>query len=111
LPSSEVAMNSLPPRCCLHHAYPARRATNPGAFVGTLVPESAAAARLRNHELRVVHERRTTSMTALQDWLSNRPVDPRNIKALICDAVRGLATDERERRPEPTVMGRGLERC
>ena len=50
-------------------------------------------------------------MTALQDWLSNRPVDPRNIKALICDAIRGLSADEREPFPQPMVMGPGLERC
>ena len=50
-------------------------------------------------------------MTALQDWLSDRPIDPRNLKALICDAIRGLSTDECEPLPEPTVMGRGLERC
>jgi hypothetical protein len=57
------------------------------------------------------HEQRTTSMTALQDWLSNRPVDPRSLKALICEAIRGLSTDEPEPLPEPTLMGRGLERC
>ena len=50
-------------------------------------------------------------MTALQDWLSYRPVDPRGLKTLICDVVRGLTTDEPETLPEPTLMGRGLERC
>jgi hypothetical protein len=50
-------------------------------------------------------------MTALQDWLSNRPVDPRNLKALVCEAIRAFATDEPESPPEPTLMGRGLERC
>ena len=50
-------------------------------------------------------------MTALQDWLSNRPVDPRSLKALICDAIRGFGADEPESGPEPTLMGRGLERC
>lgn len=50
-------------------------------------------------------------MTALQDWLSNRPMDPRNIRAMICDAIRGLSTDEPESLSEPTLMGRGLERC
>jgi len=49
-------------------------------------------------------------MTALQDWLSIRPVDPRNLKTLIRDAIRGLGTDE-PASDEPTVMGRGLERC
>jgi hypothetical protein len=50
-------------------------------------------------------------MTALQDWLSYRPVDPRGLKALICDAFRGNTSDEPETDSEPTVMGRGLERC
>lgn len=50
-------------------------------------------------------------MTALQDWLSDRPMDPRNIKDLICDAIRGFSGDEPESLSEPTLMGRGLERC
>ncbi|HYJ56088.1 MAG TPA: hypothetical protein VEX40_11350 [Mycobacterium sp.] len=50
-------------------------------------------------------------MTALQDWLSISPVDPRSIKAVICDAWRGLTTDESEPIEEPQLMGRGLERC
>jgi hypothetical protein len=52
-------------------------------------------------------------MTALQDWLSNRPMDPRTLKALICDTIRGLsADDERPAQPaQPPVLRRGLERC
>jgi hypothetical protein len=50
-------------------------------------------------------------MTALQDWLSIRPVDPFGLKGLIRDAIRGLTTDEPDTRPEPTLMGRGVERC
>lgn len=50
-------------------------------------------------------------MTALQDWLSNQPVNPRNLKSLICDAIRDLTADEPEALTEPTLMGRGLERC
>lgn len=51
-------------------------------------------------------------MTALQDWLSNQPVNPRNLKSLICDAIRRDGTaDEPETFAEPTLMGRGLERC
>jgi len=50
-------------------------------------------------------------MTALQDWLSYRPVDPKGLKSLIRDALRGLSSDEPESIPEPTLMGRGLERC
>jgi hypothetical protein len=63
------------------------------------------------------HEQRTTSMTALQDWLSNRPVDPRNLKDLIRDAIRGLTPDSADdeadavKDAELTLMGRGLERC
>ena len=53
-------------------------------------------------------------MTALQDWLSSSPVDPRSIKAVILDAWRGLTSDETGVTgpdEEPQVMGRGLERC
>ncbi|MCV7040630.1 hypothetical protein H7I58_18070 [Mycolicibacterium moriokaense] len=53
-------------------------------------------------------------MTALQDWLSDRPANPlhpRNLKALICDAFRGGTDDEPQKLSEPTLMGRGLERC
>jgi hypothetical protein len=50
-------------------------------------------------------------MTALQDWLSYSPVDPRNVKALIVDAIRGLTSEEPEKAAEPTLMGRGIERC
>ncbi len=50
-------------------------------------------------------------MTALQDWLSDRPMDPWNITGLIRDAIRGLSGDEPESLSEPTLMVRGLERC
>jgi hypothetical protein len=50
-------------------------------------------------------------MTALQDWLSDRPIDPRSIKTMIWDAIKGFSGDEPEPLPEPTLMGRGLERC
>ena len=50
-------------------------------------------------------------MTALQDWLSDRPMDPRNIKSLIRDAILGLSADEPQPITEPTLMGPGLERC
>ncbi|MGO4445615.1 hypothetical protein AB4Z42_19905 [Mycobacterium sp. 2YAF39] len=50
-------------------------------------------------------------MTALQDWLSDRPMDPRNVKSLIRDVIRGLSSDEPDSLPELTLMGRGLERC
>jgi hypothetical protein len=57
------------------------------------------------------HEQRTTSVTALQDWLSNSPVDPKSLKALICDAIRGLMSDESAKVAEPPLIRRGLERC
>ena len=50
-------------------------------------------------------------MTALQDWLSDRAIDPRNIRTLILDVIRGLSGDEPETLSGPTLMGRGLERC
>jgi hypothetical protein len=50
-------------------------------------------------------------MTALQEWLSIRPVDPFGLKGLIRDAIRGLNSDEPETPTEPPLMGRGIERC
>jgi hypothetical protein len=50
-------------------------------------------------------------MTALQDWLSIRPVTPDSIKAVIRDAWRGLTSEQDEPAAEPQLMGRGLERC
>jgi hypothetical protein len=50
-------------------------------------------------------------MTALQDWLSIRPVDPSRLGCLIRDAIRGLTSEEPESTTEPVLMGRGLERC
>ena len=53
-------------------------------------------------------------MTALQDWLTYRPMHPRSLKALICDTFRGQTTqaDEQDvRHAEPTLLRPGLERC
>ncbi|WP_197518810.1 hypothetical protein [Mycobacterium sp. ACS1612] len=55
-------------------------------------------------------------MTALQDWLNARPVDPKTLKMLVCDALRNLTTDEpaKTAKPEarePQLIRRGLERC
>ncbi|WP_172800208.1 MULTISPECIES: hypothetical protein [unclassified Mycobacterium] len=51
-------------------------------------------------------------MTALQDWLSIRPMDPRSLAALICDTLRGDAAEEKAARPaEPALLRPGLERC
>ncbi|WP_172799486.1 hypothetical protein [Mycobacterium sp. IS-3022] len=51
-------------------------------------------------------------MTALQDWLSIRPMDPRSLAALICDTFRGQPDEEDAVRPaEPALLRPGLERC
>jgi hypothetical protein len=50
-------------------------------------------------------------MTAVQDWLSNSPMDPRNLKTLICDVIRRPAAEEEPPPCEPTLLRRGLERC
>lgn len=50
-------------------------------------------------------------MTALQDWLSIRPVDPRGLKAVICDALRSLTADEPAKVEGPQLIRRGVERC
>ena len=50
-------------------------------------------------------------MTALQDWLPIRPMDPSSLKAFICDALRGLTADEPATVADAPLMGRGLERC
>jgi hypothetical protein len=51
-------------------------------------------------------------MTALQDWLNIRPIDPRHhVKAVIC-ALRGLSTDDAaDVVVDPPLMQRGVERC
>ncbi|WP_197506795.1 hypothetical protein [Mycobacterium sp. E136] len=53
-------------------------------------------------------------MTALQDWLTHRPMHPRTLKAMICDTLR-LPTSqpaEQDARPaEPALLQPGLERC
>ncbi|MGD9621884.1 MAG: hypothetical protein AB7G47_19235 [Mycolicibacterium sp.] len=50
-------------------------------------------------------------MTALQDWLTMSPVTPRNIKAAIRTALRGVTHEDTGRIKKPQLMGRGLERC
>jgi hypothetical protein len=50
-------------------------------------------------------------MTALQDWLSTRPVDPKSVKAFICDAFRSLTADEPATIQEPQLIRPGIERC
>ncbi len=50
-------------------------------------------------------------MTALQDWLSIRPVDPKGLKAFICDALRSLTAEEPAKVQEPPLIRRGVERC
>jgi hypothetical protein len=51
-------------------------------------------------------------VTALQDWLSTRPVDPKGLKAFICDALRNLTADEPAKTDEPQlILRKGVERC
>lgn len=50
-------------------------------------------------------------MTALQDWLSSRPVDPEDLKAFICDALRGLTVEEPTKVQELALIRPGIERC
>jgi len=50
-------------------------------------------------------------VTALQDWLSTRPVDPKGLKAFICDALRNLTAEEPAKFDEPQLLRRGVERC
>jgi len=50
-------------------------------------------------------------VTALQDWLSTRPVDPKGLKAIICDALRTLTAEEPAKIDEPQLLRRGVERC
>ena len=52
-----------------------------------------------------------TAMTALQDWLSFRPVDPETVKAFIRDAIRNVTGDDQSAVPEPRLISRGVERC
>ena len=53
-----------------------------------------------------------TSVTALQDWLSIRPFDPRHhVKAVIC-ALRGEnAEDASDIDVEHVLIRPGVERC
>jgi hypothetical protein len=50
-------------------------------------------------------------VTALQDWLSIRPVDPRSLKAFVFDTLRNLTSDEPAKTDEPQLIRRGVERC
>lgn len=53
-------------------------------------------------------------MTATQDWLSSRPVDPvdpEDLKAFICDALRGLTVEEPTKVQELALIRPGIERC
>jgi hypothetical protein len=50
-------------------------------------------------------------VTALQDWLSIRPVDPKGLKTFICDALRGLTAEEPAKVTEPQLIRPGIERC
>jgi len=52
------------------------------------------------------------SMTALQDWLSFRPVDQSAIKEMVFWPLRAvLSTPETAKSTELKVLQPGLERC
>jgi hypothetical protein len=58
------------------------------------------------------HEQRTMSMTALQDWLSFRPVDQSAIKEMVCRPLRAvLSTPDASERTDLKLLQPGLERC
>jgi hypothetical protein len=51
-------------------------------------------------------------VTALQDWLSIRPFDPRNhVKAVIRALRGGSAEDTTDDAAEPVLIQPGVERC
>ena len=51
-------------------------------------------------------------MTALQDWLSLRPVDQSAIKHMVCRPLRAvLSTPAAEERAEFKLISPGVERC
>lgn len=50
-------------------------------------------------------------VTALQDWLSIGPVNPRNVKSLVCDLLRGAREEQNEPSYDPPRIRPGIERC
>jgi hypothetical protein len=51
-------------------------------------------------------------MTALQDWLSIRPVDQSAIRDMVCRPLRAvLSASSTTRRPEFRLQTPGIERC
>jgi oligoribonuclease (3'-5' exoribonuclease) len=59
------------------------------------------------------HEQRTKSMTALQDWLSYRPVDQSAIREMVCRPFRAVlgTPDVVEECEELKLLTPGIERC
>lgn len=59
------------------------------------------------------HRRRTRAMTALQDWLSFRPVDQGAIVDMVFRPLRAVlgTQDADEARPEVKLITPGVERC
>jgi hypothetical protein len=62
------------------------------------------------------HEQRTKSMTALQDWLSFRPVDQSVVRDMVCRPFRtvlgtAVAADTVEEIEELKLLTPGVERC
>lgn len=52
-------------------------------------------------------------MTALQDWLSFRPIDQSAIREMVCRPLRAVLStvDVAEDGEEPKLLRPGVERC
>lgn len=50
-------------------------------------------------------------MTALQDWLSLRPVDQSAIKQLVCRPLRAVLSTDVDEPDELKLISPGIERC
>jgi oligoribonuclease (3'-5' exoribonuclease) len=59
------------------------------------------------------NEQRTMSMTALQDWLTFRPVDQSSIMEMVCRPFRAAlgTVDVAEESEELKLLTPGVERC
>jgi hypothetical protein len=69
------------------------------------------ATRLPHEEGRTIEEGRR-AMTALQDWLSLRPVDQSTIMEMVRRPLRAvMSTPDVEERPELKLISPGVERC
>ncbi len=111
LPFSDVAMNFGRTNCCLRHAGPGAansESTVAGRYTRTKALSPTRVARL------VSTNKGQSSVTALQDWLSIRPVDPKGLKALtdvVRGALRSLTAEDSATDRELPLLRPGVERC